>query len=96
MATTTALKWERELIAESIKRSHASRELKLFVYRKKAAELGMRLTAMRADLAVTKYADFNMAFVSDPEIDVLEIRYRAALVLFERFEREMNNGETAD
>jgi hypothetical protein len=66
----------------------AQRKADVEAARTTAQELSAKLMELRNAKFGGEYADANPLWVSDPEIDVMEIRYRAAIRTLEELDRE--------
>ena len=68
--------------------NEAQRKIDVEDARTTAQELGARLMSMRNAKFSGEYAGRNPEWVTDPDIDVLELRYRAAIRTLEELDRE--------
>lgn len=70
----------------------AERCFRIDAARAKAQQLGRELRELHAKKAANEYCDFNPRFIFDPEIDILEMRYREAVRVLETLDRSNING----
>lgn len=75
-------------VREAREAKEAQRKVDVEAARATAQELSVKLTELRNAKFGGEYANTNPLWVSDPDIDVMEIRYKAAINTLEQLHRE--------
>lgn len=86
--TPEFMRQQAQFRRELKEREEAERRERVDEARKTAQGLGQKLQDLRREKFSGEHADMNPHFVADPEIDVIEIRYREAVRVLEALDRE--------